>query len=298
MPSPANNAPALDILSGHIVVLGCAGMLGRAWCQLLDHLNVAHQKIDHHQFDVTNPESISTHVTKQTRLVVNSTAYTDVDLCEQEEDQARRVNGTAVGFLAKRCSQVDATLIHYSTDYVFNGLADDPYPIDAPQDPINAYGRTKAIGENAIWQSGCDYLLIRTSWLYAAWGRNFVRTIVHKMRDGRQINVVNDQRGRPTSALHLARTSLMLYTKSHRRTFHVCDGGQCTWYDFAQEIARQIRSKCIIQPCGSDGYSRPAKRPMNSVLDLSETEKILGKMSAWKSNLAAVLRQMEPSEDK
>ena len=297
MPSPANNASALDALSGHLVVLGSAGMLGQAWCQLLNHLHITHQRMDHSQFDLTDLASISTHITDQTRLVVNSAAYTDVDQSEQDEDQARQVNGTAVGYLAERCRQIGATLIHYSTDYVFNGLAEEPYPTDAPQDPINAYGRTKLLGENAIWKSGCDHLLIRTSWIYAAWGQNFVRTIMRKMNESKQIKVVNDQWGRPTSAPHLAHTSLMLYASAHRGTFHVCDGGQCTWYEFAEEIARQIGAKCIIRPSGSDEFSRPAKRPAYSVLDLTETEKVVGKMPDWKSNLAAVLQSMESSRD-
>src|SRR5262249_33707839 len=147
------------------------------------------------------------------RYVVNCSAYTNVDGAEKNEAEAFGVNGSGVGNLAERCRQVGATLVHYGTDYVFNGKAKTPYPVDAPHEPVNAYGRSKADGEVRIFESSVKHLLVRTSWLYAPWGGNFVRTIAKHARARPQLLVVADQRGRPTSAEPLALASLRLLEK-------------------------------------------------------------------------------------
>ena len=150
----------------------------------------------------------------------------------------------------------------------------------------------QAAGETLLWNSGCDHLVIRTSWLYSPWGKNFVRTMVDKMTQLESVKVVQDQQGRPTSAAHLAEVSLSLYTIGARGTYHVCDGGICTWYDFALEIARQAQLNCSVRACTSDEFPRPATRPAYSVLDVSNTEALVASMPDWKTNLARVL---EPS---
>ncbi|MFI4859561.1 MAG: dTDP-4-dehydrorhamnose reductase, partial [Phycisphaerales bacterium JB063] len=242
-------------------------------------------------FDITDPASVRKHVTDGLDLVINCCAYTNVDGAEEHEDLATAVNGTGVGDLANACQNTGALLVHYSTDYIFNGHAAEPYPVDAPIEPINAYGRSKAVGEQLIRESGCEHLILRTSWLYAPWGKNFVNTIAKYARERDQLKVVNDQRGRPTSCQHLAATSMKLIDAGARGTFHATDAGECTWYDFAKAIAAHANPACTVNPCTSAEYPLPAKRPSYSVFDLTQTEAIVGKLPTWQANLQQTLNQ-------
>jgi len=283
-----------DPSKGPAVVVGALGMLGKAWRELLLNNDIDHTGLDLPTLDITDPDSIAEHIGKDVRFVVNCAAFTDVDGAEDQENLAHILNADAVGHLADHCKKIGATLIHYSTDYVFDGKSESPYKTDHPRDPLNAYGRTKAAGEQRVEGSSCDYILIRTSWLYAPWARNFVATMIRLTRDRDELQVVDDQRGRPTSAQHLAAASLRLLEKGQRGAFHVTDGGECTWYEFACEIKRLAGNTCDIKPCSSDQYKLPAARPAYSVMDLSKTEAVLGAMPEWKKNLADVIGQMEP----
>lgn len=280
-----------------ILLVAPNGMLGRAWRELLeargeekgDGPRFTVRFAERPDFDITDPASIRRHVTPDTDLVINCCAYTDVDGAEEHEDEATAVNGTGVGDLAQACKNAGALLVHYSTDYVFNGGATSPYPVDAPIEPVNAYGRSKAVGEQLIRESGCEHLILRTSWLYAPWGKNFVNTIAKYAKERDALKVVNDQRGRPTSCQHLAATSMKLIEANARGTFHTTDGGACTWHGFAKAIAAHANPSCNVNPCTSDEYPLPAKRPRYSVFDLSKTEALVGPMPAWEDNLDAVL---------
>lgn len=272
-----------------ITIIGANGMLGTAWRKLLDARGLGYAAVDYPAIDITSAASIAQHLTGP-GAVVNCAAYTDVDGAEANLDPAMAVNATAVGLLAARCKEVGSTLVHYSTDYVFNGRATAPYPVDAPHDPVNAYGRSKAAGEQALFDSGAKFLLLRTSWLYAPWGKNFVLTMLNLTKTKPKLLVVDDQRGRPTSAEHLAATSLALLDKDATGTLHVTDGGECTWHGFTVEIARLAgHTACEVAPCSSDQYPRPAVRPAYSVLDLGPTEQIVGPMPRWQDNLAKVV---------
>lgn len=279
---------------GPVVVVGALGMLGRAWLELLTRRGIEHVGLDLPTLDITDPQSIRDHIGAGTRTVINCAAFTDVDGAETREADARVLNADAVRHLAEHCKVIGATLVHYSTDYVFDGKATTPYPVEHPHDPVNAYGRTKAQGERILTASGCRHLLIRTSWLYAPWAHNFVLTMLRLTRQRDELKVVDDQRGRPTSAQHLAKTSLTLLEKGEVGTFHVTDGGECTWYEFTREIMRLAGNECNLQPCGSGEFVRPAIRPAYSVLDINKTEAIVGPLPDWKRNLADVVRQMEP----
>jgi dTDP-4-dehydrorhamnose reductase len=186
--------------------------------------------------------------------------------------------------------------VHISTDYVFDGNADTPYAVEHPRDPVNAYGRSKAVGEVALEQGPAPFLCVRTSWLYAPWGHNFVRTMLRLTAERDTLKVVDDQRGRPTSATHLAATTRQLLAADARGTFHVTDGGECTWHGLAKEIARQASSPgetCDVQPCTTADFPRPAPRPAYSVLDLSKAEAIVGPMRVWKQSLKDVIESAE-----
>lgn len=267
------------------------GMLGRAFAEALRGRFVG---VTYPAIDLTKPETIEQHVARGVTRVINCAAYTDVDGAEQHEDVATAINGAGVGALARRCGEVGATLVHFGTDYVFDGVATSPYAVDAPRAPQGAYGRSKAAGEVALQESGARHLYVRTSWLYAPWAKNFVRTIAALAKTKEALKVVDDQRGRPTSAEHLARSTLALLERDLEGTWHVTDGGECTWFEFAREIVRLTGASCVVEPCTSAEFPRPAPRPAYSVLDLSRTEAVLGPMPDWREALAGVMARLEP----
>jgi dTDP-4-dehydrorhamnose reductase len=281
-----------------LLLIGADGMLGRAFCELLDREGVAYRPLKYPDIDLTEDASVTRALAAPVEVVVNCAAWTDVDGAETREAEATAVNGTGVGRLAAACAARGALLVHYSTDYVFSGEASAPYPVDATGEPVNAYGRSKAVGERLLAASGCRYLLLRTSWLYAPWAKNFVRTIAELAKKRDRLRVVEDQWGRPTSAEHLARTSLALLRRFQgqpalRRTFHVTDGGSCSWFEFARAIVAQVAPQCQVEPCLATEYARPARRPRYSVLDIADTEAAVGPMPSWQDNLADVLRRLE-----
>lgn len=275
-----------------VLILGASGMVGRAWAGLLTAHQIPFRALARPAFDLLNPASVAATIEPGDRLVVNAAAWTAVDDAEAQEPAATTANAQAPAALARRCTEVGATLIHYSTDYVFNGQATSPYPIDAPIDPVNAYGRSKAAGEVGVRDSAADHLILRTSWVYAPWGKNFVRTIASLAANRESLRVVEDQRGRPTSAEQLAATSLALYLSGASGTWHATDAGECTWHGFASEIVRLLALPCRVDPCGTDEYPRPAKRPAYSTLDLTPTEALIGPLTPWQAELAKVLRRL------
>ena len=276
------------------LIFGARGMLGRALCELLTANGQDFVALDVAEIDITDEVAVEQAFARyRPKLALNAAAYTQVDAAEEHESTATKVNGAAAGNLARGAAASGALLVHYSTDYVFAGNAQHPYRVDEPLAPLNAYGRSKAAGEQAVLASKCEHLILRTSWLYAPWGGNFVRTIHKAAGDRPVLRVVNDQRGRPTSAEHLANTTLALVEKRARGVLHVTDGGECTWFDFASEIVRLGGRSCRVEPCSTAEFPRPAKRPAYSVLDLEPTERIVGPMPSWQENLASVMARLE-----
>lgn len=275
------------------MALGAAGMLGRAMVATLRRRGAAVREADVGEIDITSHASVRAGVPEGVRWVVNCAAYTDVDGAESNEALAHAVNAVGPGLLAARCREIGATLLHFSTDYVFDGASDRPYRTDEARRPVSAYGRTKAEGEERVEASGCDHLIVRTSWLYAPWGKNFVRTIARLAMEKPELRVVDDQRGRPTSAEELAETATALMLGGHRGIRHATDGGECTWFEFASAIVREVGAPCRVLPCTTAEFPRPAKRPAYSVLDLSQTEAALGPMKPWAEALHGVIRRME-----
>jgi dTDP-4-dehydrorhamnose reductase len=276
------------------VVLGARGMVGRSWLGLLTAHGVSFRAHARPDFDLDAPESAAALVRAGDRLVINAAAWTDVDGAEKDEAGAKRANGDAPTLIARRCAAVGATLIHFSTDYVFDGSANTPYEVDAPIRPVNAYGRSKAAGEEGIRrESPDDHLIVRTSWVYAPWGNNFVRTIATLAPQRETLRVVNDQRGRPTSAEQLAANSLALYLAGSGGTWHAADGGECTWYGLATAIASEVAPNCRVEPCTTAEFPRPAPRPAYSTLDVRSTESLIGGLTPWSESLIAVLRRLD-----
>jgi dTDP-4-dehydrorhamnose reductase len=280
--------------SKQVLLLGADGMLGRAWEVFLQKQGVsfdavARRRSGSAQLDITDASAVGARLAQRYSWVINCVAYTAVDAAEQHENDAFEVNCAAVDNLARAAAVVGSRVVHYSTDYVFSGTADTPYSVDAPIAPINAYGRSKAGGELALFRAGGKPLLIRTSWVYGPWGSNFVLTMKRLLREKPVLSVVNDQRGRPTSIFSLVTGTWGLMQNEASGAYHLTDGGECTWYDLTHEIQKILGTGCDIKPCSSAEFPRPAKRPAYSVLDLSRTEALLGPLPGWHGPLQHVL---------
>lgn len=278
-----------------LLLLGADGMLGRAFAEALTREHRPFRSMSPPEFDLRDESSIARAVSIPPGAVINCCAFTDVDGAEQDESAATAVNATGVGMLARACRSAHVPLLHFSTDYVFDGSGQNPYPpIDPPEhcSPVNAYGRSKLAGERLIGASGCEHLIVRTSWLYAPWARNFVRTIAAAAQTRPEIRVVHDQRGRPTCARALAAASLELLDRGRRGIWHVTDAGECSWFEFASEIVHLTGAPCKVSPCATADFPRPARRPAFSVLDISATEAVLGPQADWRERLAATIQEL------
>ena len=240
-------------------------------------------------------------------VIVNAAAYTAVDKAEQEEELATLVNGTAVGVIAEEARRLNALLIHYSTDYVFDGAKDCPYTEDDRPRPINAYGRSKLAGERAIAQSESDYLIVRTCWVFAARRHNFLRTILRLAQEREELSVVTDQLGAPTWARLLAQVTAHIVQGSCRERagadfsseiLHVTAGGSTSWYGFADAILDQamgrglLRNRPKLRPIFSSEYPLPAARPKNSRLAGARVRERFGvAVPDWQQGLAQCIQE-------
>ncbi len=250
-----------------ILVLGWKGMLGT---DLMATLGRGHDVTgkDVEDFDIASPSECGDVVRGSgADMVINAAAYTNVDGCETEEAVSLSVNAEGVKNVALACRKSGATLVHFSTDYVFDGTKRTPYREDDPCCPINAYGRSKLKGEEYLREFSNDYLLIRTSWLFGEHGKNFVKAIVKRAEETGVLDVVDDQTGSPTYTVDLAAAVRMLIEEGHRGVFHVTNRGTCTWYQFALKILDYTGMKGVtITPIRSAQLGRCAPRPAYSVL--------------------------------
>lgn len=226
-------------------------------------------------------------------VLVNAAAYTAVDRAEAEPQVASRVNGVAPGILAEEARERGTLLIHYSTDYVFDGEKDAPYTEEDPPNPLSTYGRSKLAGEVAIQASGCRHVILRTSWVYSSRGGNFLRTILRLARERPELRVVDDQFGGPTSAIAIARaTAAILRNPRSEGLFHMSAGGSTSWHGFAQKILEHESPSTRLFPIPSKDYPSAARRPRNSVLDNSRLQQSFGiVLDDWRTQLREVLTQ-------
>jgi dTDP-4-dehydrorhamnose reductase len=277
-----------------IAVIGKSGQLARS---------LAHVAGPEHQLlffgkealDVTNADSVRKGLASETfDVLINCSAYTAVDAAEDDKAGATALNVDAVKYLLEACRQKGAFLIHVSTDYVFDGSATGPYSEDDDCNPQSVYGNTKRAGEQLVLDSGLPSLIVRTSWLYSPFGKNFYKTIRQRLEAGAPLQVVNDQQGVPTSALDLARALLHLAEKHGQVTkpdlLHVSNTGPSTWYDFAVAIGKALAPDQYITPVDSSAFKTKAKRPAYSVLSTEKLEKEFGyAMRPWQAGLTEVI---------
>lgn len=240
------------------------------------------------------------------RVVVNAAAYTAVDRAEDEPDLAQRINGDAVAELAEACGAIRAALVHYSTDYVFDGSGDEPFRPDDPVGPLSVYGKTKLAGEQAVQQSGVPHLLLRTSWVYDHRGHNFLNTMLRLAAERDSLQVVNDQIGAPTWAATIADvTTLALHAWAREDfasalsgTYHLCSRGATSWHGFAEAIFAEAEAMGLLArrpdvlPIPSSAYPQKAQRPVNSRLEVSSLERAFGlRLPHWQAALRCALGQ-------
>ncbi|OAT85936.1 dTDP-4-dehydrorhamnose reductase [Desulfotomaculum copahuensis] len=227
-------------------------------------------------------------------LVINCAAYTNVDGAEDDFQRALLVNGLGPRNLALACREVDAVLVQVSTDYIFDGSKSVPYGVFDPPSPVNAYGRSKWWGEQAVAAAGGRFYIARTSWLFGRGGGNFVETMLRLGREKGAIRVVDDQRGCPTYTVDLARAVADLSATGCYGVYHVTNSGPATWYDFAAAIFAAAGMKVDLMPCATAAFPRPARRPANSVLDPFPLRETIGYLPPpWEDALKRYLSRLE-----
>lgn len=278
-----------------ILLTGCNGQVGWELKRSLIRLGEV-LAFDRASLDLANPDETVSRVREvKPDLIVNAAAYTAVDAAEQEAALAMAINGTAPGILAEEAQRHGSLLVHYSTDYVFDGSKRSPYTEDDEPNPANVYGRTKLAGEDAVRASGCRHLILRTAWVYSDRGRNFLLTMLRLAREKPQLRVVNDQTGAPTWARDIAEAtgSLLQHPSSPSGTFHLTAAGQTTWCGFAEAIVEKRGLGVPVVPISSAEYPTPAARPAYSVLDNAKLMALTGiSMRAWDVALGDCLGNM------
>jgi len=293
----------------NILVTGANGQLGN------EMRIVSQGSQDHYIFtdvaelDITNLEAIREMVAKEeVKVIINCAAYTNVDKAEEDIDFCTLLNATAVENLAIAMKEVNGLLVHVSTDYVFGG---DPYNTPCTEDkkgtPTGVYGQTKLQGEQNILQVGCHHLIIRTAWLYSEFGKNFVKTMLNLTSTKPQLKVVFDQTGTPTYAYDLAAAIYDIVEnrkyKGKDGIYHYSNEGVCSWFDFTkmiQQIAVELKTQnselitqCDIQPCHSNEFPSPVKRPSYSVLDKTKIKEVFGvKVPYWTDSLKVCIKNL------
>ncbi|HEX7855578.1 MAG TPA: dTDP-4-dehydrorhamnose reductase [Sphingobium sp.] len=276
-----------------VLIVGGKGQLGRGLqASAPQGADIVSHDID--TLDITDKAAVDAMVRAVgPDIVFNAAAYTAVDKAESEEDAALAVNATAVGLLADAARENGAHFVHVSTDFVFDGTASAPYRPDAVPNPLSAYGRTKLAGERA---AGDDALIVRTAWVYAPTGGNFVRTMLRLMAQHPQVRVVADQIGTPTYAPDLAKALWALAEQRVTGIFHYTDSGVASWYDFAVAIQEEAVAAGLLEtavpiiPIATSDYPTPAVRPQFSVLDKSAISELLGGPAPhWRTNLRRMI---------
>jgi len=275
-----------------ILIIGAKGMLGHDLAVMFNDFELI--LWDQQEIDITDQNQVLIKILElKPGILINCAAYTDVDGCETNQDLAMTVNGKAVGYLAEAANKADAILVHFSTDYIFSGDSQQGYDENS-QDfaPLNIYGQSKLLGEKLLKQNTDKYYLVRTAWLYGKNGKNFVETMIKLSQEKNELKVVNDQFGKPTYTVDLARQILYILNNDlpfgiYHITNETKEGG-ISWYDFAQEIFKQKNIKVNLLPCTTQEFSRPAKRPAYSALVNTK----LPKMRVWQEALSEYLNKL------
>jgi dTDP-4-dehydrorhamnose reductase len=295
----------------NLLLLGCNGQVGwelqRALAPLGALTACDFDTPGDRRADFRDPDSLATLVQRlRPDVIVNAAAHTAVDKAESEPTLARTINATAPGVLAREARALDALLVHYSTDYVFDGSGHAPRAEEAPTGPLSVYGHTKLEGEEAVRASGCRHLILRTSWVYAARGGNFARTMLRLAAERDALNVIDDQIGAPTGADLLADVTAhavraLQAAQALQGTYHCVAAGETSWYDYARFVIDWARDQGLpirvpadaVRPIATAAYPTPAQRPLNSRLDTAKLRTAFGlHLPGWKQGVERMLREV------
>jgi dTDP-4-dehydrorhamnose reductase len=277
-----------------ILLTGAAGQLGHALREPLAPLGDVFS-LTHEDLDLANADAISQVMAViKPRVIVNAAAYTAVDQAETDSTSAFAVNASGPAALSQEALRLGALLVHFSTDYVFDGEKQSAYVETDDPRPLNTYGHSKLGGERAVRASGCRHLILRTSWVYSERGKNFLRTMLRLAAEKDRLKVVDDQHGAPTTSHMLAEAtckviSATLEDSKLEGVYHMTASGQTTWCGFARTIFNVRRSAVFVEPILSNEYPTPARRPRNSLLDNSKLNGIGVRLPNWETGLHDVL---------
>lgn len=291
-----------DLLWPTILLLGKNGQVGWELQRTLASLGKV-ISFDQPELDLTKPDQIREKVRQiKPHIIVNAAAYTSVDKAEEEPELALAINGIAPGILAEEAKRIQATLVHYSTDYVFDGTKIAPYSEEDESNPINVYGKTKLAGELAIQAIDGDYLIFRTSWVYGIRGNNFLLTVLRLAKERDELRIVNDQIGAPTWCRMIAECTALILSKGsiHEKKglYNLTTGGETSWYDFAGTILQYSRNDSgettNLMTINSKEYGALAKRPSNSLLSNKKIQEQFGlKLPMWDETLKLMLQDYQ-----
>jgi len=273
------------------LVKGGSGQLGQCFHAVTNQFSEINLFFaSRNEVDITRSETLANFYSKNPfDGIINCAAYTNVDQAEKEEESVLKINTEGLQNLIDFAENKDLSIIHFSTDYVFDGQATEPYPEEAVTNPIGIYGESKSQGEIRLSKSSCKNATIRTSWLFSPFGENFVKTIASLAKEKPELNVVDDQWGSPTYGIDLARTILRLISTNKIYTFpilHYANQGVCSWKEFAEAIVNKLEHKTTIQGIPTSAYPTLAKRPKYSILDAGRIEKELQiEIPTWQESL-------------
>jgi dTDP-4-dehydrorhamnose reductase len=284
--------------NNHIVVTGANGQVGQSIRLLSDlYPDVKFSFLTKDDLSISDKSSLNLFFQSQKpTILINCAAYTAVDKAETEQDLALDINSTAVETLAGICKEFNTRFVHISTDYVFDGNASSPYKESDPTNPVNFYGFTKLQGEKLALAVNPDSVIVRTSWVYAPYGKNFVKTMLKLMQDRTELNVVGDQFGSPTYAPDLAEALLKIAFSNHiiPGVYHFSNDGIISWFDFATAIAEISHSSCKVNAITTAQYPTPAKRPSYSGLNKSKIQSNYSiQLKPWRDSLRDCIQMLK-----
>jgi len=279
-----------------IWITGAEGMLGSCLAPLFKEKGISALTSDA-EVDITDAAAIDSFAaSRPIQTIINCAAFTNVPACETHYETARKINADGPRNLAAFAARKNALLVHVSTDYVFDGNASAPYSEEDKTNPQSVYGESKLAGEQAVLKYAKTAIIIRTSWLYCAFGKNFLKTVMRTCKDKGKMSVVSDQTGTPTYAGDLAKAIskvLPQIKEGEKDIYHFSNTGSCSWYDFAREIAGQLGLDCSVNPIGTKDYPTPAKRPVYSVLSKEKIKRRFNlEIRDWKEGVKECLKQI------
>jgi len=279
-------------MSDKVAILGGKGMLGADVAAECRERGVNFEVFDLPEFDITDERRLLS-VVHQARTIINCAAYTDVEKAETETDMAFRINAEAVGRLAASARKTGAWVLHISTDFVFDGTSDKPYIEKDATHPINAYGRTKLVGERLLVESRCRHCIIRLEWTYGLHGNNFVKKILQKARTQNELRVVDDQIGSPTATTEAAKVVCDLMQKKPTGIYHFASQGYVSRFGVAEFITRTLGLEAKLSRRKTSDYPSAVARPLNSKFDCSKIRPLLhGPIKPWQIPLEEFLRRL------